>query len=166
MVPTMIITSVRGRTRSNWICSASAPGLISASASRRPTIMPLRLRSARRVWGDRATGWRAGSARLSPVSPRTVRPVVTARSTSVSIASVASSSAVSMRWATSPAAMLPVSPPISHTEPSPARRRCSAASERCVIWFSCSVRMARQAWIRSSSVTSARSLKRVPSTTS
>ena len=77
-----------------------------------------------------------------------------------------SSSAVSIRWATSPAAMLPVSPPMSQTDPSSARSRWSADSERWVIWFSCSVRMARQACSRSLSVMPSRLLKRVPSISS
>ncbi len=71
------------------------------------TRRPLLRRIALRVCGERATGCSAGSALPRPVRPSTVRPVATARSTSVSRARVVSSSAVSMRWATSPAAMLP-----------------------------------------------------------
>ena len=58
-----------------------------------------------------------------PSTPKISTPVLTARSTSVSIARVHSNSATSMRMATSLEATLPESWPITRTVPSGERTR-------------------------------------------
>ena len=158
----MIMISVRGLMRCSWICSTSASGRISTSASRRFTSSLRCLRRALRVAEESATFCSTGRARARPVFPRTVRPVLTARSTSVSRANVTRSSARSMRLATSPAAMLPPLLPTSHTLLSRSRTRLLACRPRWLRSCSCIVRIARQAASRSASLRSAIWSKVVP----